>query len=68
MPKITDAAILNWAVAHFGANCSPVVSRDDGGGLVLSVTDPGTHDCYRLPLRSLGYGLFRVQGITVEKV
>jgi hypothetical protein len=42
MPKITDAAILNWATAHFGADCSPIVSRDDGGGLVLGHRSPRT--------------------------
>jgi hypothetical protein len=63
-----DAAILKWATEHFGPDCSPSVSHEDDGGLVLSVTkiEPGTRRRYHLPLEPLGNGLFRLQSVTVD--
>jgi hypothetical protein len=68
MPENLDAAILNWAVAHFGPDCSPSLSHDDEGGLVLSITriQLGKHSRYHLPLEPLGNRLFRIQGVTVD--
>jgi hypothetical protein len=64
-----QGAILHWAIAHCGPDCSPNVSRDDDGELVLSVTrkEHGTHECYHLLLEPWGYRTFRIRRVTVDR-
>jgi hypothetical protein len=63
-----EAALLNWAIDHFGSDCAPRISDKDDH-IIVSITNPKTGDRYHMAVKSIRSRFFLDTGATtVDRV